>query len=241
MRLHSIFEQGYETIVFFDCETTGFDSVEAGDQIIELAAVTLSKNGEERQMDEFVSLTGRFELSGLPQKIIDLTGITNDQLFKEGKPIDSVFSEFIGLFNGKTLLVAYNAQFDLIFVAKHLIDARGEKPEWLRSFNRADYLDPYSIYKDRHISFKSHKLKDAIDYYNLGDKVKNTHRAIDDAIALREVTVALNAENDDIPFYVNRFGWTKQPPKQKLKKVSYYDLTQWHNLPNLRLYQRETL
>jgi len=37
--------------------------------------------------------------------------------------------------------------------------------------------------------------------------LRNSHRAIEDALALLEVTKAMAAEKDDLLSYVNRFGY----------------------------------
>lgn len=230
--------RSYDTIIFFDTETTGFDTVGAGDQIIELAAIACSEGQESSSFDDFVSLFGDWMIQGVPQKIIDLTGIDDNLLFKEGVDEEVALGHFMELFGGKTLLVAYNAQFDLIFLAHALVRHREKHPDWLRAFNQADYLDPCTVHRDRARAAKSHKLESAIEYFNLTDRVTNSHRAVDDARALMEVTQCLEAEDADIEFYINRFGWVKEPPKHPLKKVSYFDMTPWHNLPMDKVYAR---
>ena len=68
----SLFKK-YDRIVFFDTETTGFDS-DKDDQIIELAAVCIGKDGSEESFDDFIRLHTKTELS---DEIIQLTGITD--------------------------------------------------------------------------------------------------------------------------------------------------------------------
>ena len=48
---------------------------------------------------------------------------------------------------------------------------------------------------------------DAIDAYRLGDKVVNSHRAIDDVLATVAVMEAMATEKDDLEHYVNLFGY----------------------------------
>lgn len=43
--------------------------------------------------------------------------------------------------------------------------------------------------------------------YELEDKVQNSHRAIDDVLALFEVLKAMDEERDDLGSYVNLFGY----------------------------------
>ena len=49
--------------------------------------------------------------------------------------------------------------------------------------------------------------KDAVDAYNLNGKVANSHRAIDDTLALYEVMKAMDEECDDLDRYINLFGY----------------------------------
>lgn len=76
---------------------------------------------------------------------------------------------------------------------------RGFKPGHL------DWLDSLTVYKDRRPY--PHKLANAILAYELEDKVQNSHRAIDDALALFEVLKAMDEERDDLGSYVNLFGY----------------------------------
>mgnify|MGYP000137852126 CR=1 FL=1 len=92
--------------------------------------------------------------------------------------------------------------------------AHGERvssraPVWgaSRGFNpgHLDWLDSLTVYKDRRAY--PHKLANAIIAYELEDKVQNSHRAIDDVLALFEVLKAMDEERDDLCTYVNLFGY----------------------------------
>ena len=52
-----------------------------------------------------------------------------------------------------------------------------------------------------------HKLANAIIAYDLTGKVQNSHRAIDDVLALFEVLKAMDDEREDLGSYVNLFGY----------------------------------
>lgn len=74
----------YKAVVFFDTETTGLEAESC--QIIELAAIRVEKTerGTLRMADSadvFVKLP---EGERIPQKIVELTGITDEQLKNEG-------------------------------------------------------------------------------------------------------------------------------------------------------------
>ena len=60
-------------------------------------------------------------------------------------------------------------------------------------------------YKDRRAY--PHKLANAIIAYDLTGKVQNSHRAIDDVLALFEVLKAMDDEREDLGSYVNLFGY----------------------------------
>lgn len=74
--------KGYDTLVFFDTETTGFDAEK--NHIIELAAIRV-KFAEactyKHEMDDFIKLPdGMF----IPDEITELTGISDSMLEAEG-------------------------------------------------------------------------------------------------------------------------------------------------------------
>ncbi len=206
----------YSNLVFFDTETTGFDA--QNNRIIELAAIAVC-DGTITQMDEFIRLP---EGEKIPEKIVELTHITDEMLEKDGKLEFAVVEMFFNLIKKEnTLLIAHNAQFDLNFVGYTFARYRDKFPELLRAFNNADYLDTLTVFKDRR-SYP-HKLENAIEAYGLADKVQNSHRAVDDCLALYEVTKAMTEERDDLSEYINIFGYN---PKyglngSRLKRVRY--------------------
>ena len=103
----------FDRIVVFDTETTGI--IFERDRIIEIGAVALEAGTETRSFNCLVRLPGN-EL--LPPFITDLTGITDRQLQEEGVEQAKAVESFCCLLEGagRSLLVAYNAQFDLNFL-----------------------------------------------------------------------------------------------------------------------------
>lgn len=71
--------QQFKKIVFFDAETTGLNPEK--DQIIELAAALVTENGIELKIDAFCKLP---EGEKIPEKIVELTHITDDMLADKG-------------------------------------------------------------------------------------------------------------------------------------------------------------
>nr|UWI09057.1 MAG: exonuclease [Bacteriophage sp.] len=194
--LSSLFDR-YKALVIFDTETSGLDP--GDDQIIELAALRVERTqtGALRiagKMDTFIKLP---EGEKLPENIVTLTGITDRLLETEGVQSGTAVSRFLKLVKpGPVLMVAHNAQFDACFLRELL---RGFQP------GRLDWLDSLTVYKDRRAY--PHKLANAIIAYELEDKVQNSHRAIDDVLALFEVLKAMDEERDDLGSYVNLFGY----------------------------------
>lgn len=191
--------QKYDRLVLFDTETTGL--YYSREQIIEFAAVVLERqNGEAiitREYDELISLRpGTY----VPDQIVKLTGITNADIAQRGIPKAQVCRDIADMFAGNTLLLAYNAHFDLSFLFYMLL--RDGDPTILKGKDKIDLL---TVYKDRR-SFP-HKLCNAITAYHLDDRVVNSHRAIDDVLATVAVMEAMEQERDDLINYVNLFGY----------------------------------
>ena len=187
----------FDRIVIFDTETTGIEF--AKDRIIELGAVALSPTGELDAMDDFIRLP-KGEL--LPPFIVNLTGITDDVLRREGVEEAKAAGDFARLLEGaeRPLLVAYNAQFDLNFMFG-LLRPAGH----LEALQKPRFLDALTVYKDRRDY--PHKLCNAIEAYGLGDKVVNSHRAVDDARATVALLEAMAEEKDDLLRYIDLFGY----------------------------------
>ena len=189
----------YDRLVLFDTETTGLQYNR--DEIIEFAAVIVEQvNGVPtvvREYDELVSLSpGGF----VPPKIEQLTGISTQDIRERGIPKTRVCRDIAEMIRGNTLLLAYNAHFDLSFLFYLLL--RNGDPTILKG---KDKLDLLTVYKDRRPF--PHKLCNAIDAYGLSGKVVNSHRAIDDVLATVAVMEAMANERDDLEKYINLFGY----------------------------------
>lgn len=194
----SLFEK-YDRLVLFDTETTGL--YYSREQIIEFAAVVLERRDGQtvvtREYDELISLRpGTF----VPDQIVKLTGITNEDIAARGIPKAQVCRDIAQMVAGNTLLLAYNAHFDLCFLYYLLL--RDGDPTILKGKDKIDLL---TVYKDRR-SFP-HKLCNAITAYGLDGKVVNSHRAVDDVLATVAVMEAMEQERDDLIQYVNLFGY----------------------------------
>ena len=189
----------YDRLVLFDTETTGLQF--ARDEIIEFAAVVVERvNGTPKVVQEYDELIALSPGGFVPPKIEQLTGITTQDLREKGLPKTRVARDVAEMIRGNTLLLAYNAHFDLSFLFYFLLrhgDATVLKGK--------DKLDLYTVYRDR--KPYPHKLCNAIEAYGLTGKVVNSHRAVDDVLATVAVMEEMEKEKDDLVCYVNLFGY----------------------------------
>ena len=196
--LDSLFQK-YDKLVLFDTETTGLQF--SRDEIIEFAAVVVEKKEGAvtvtQEYDELISLTPG---NSVPPQIEALTGISNEDIRQRGISKTRVCCDIARLISGNTLLLAYNAHFDLSFLY-YLLLRSGD----VGILKGKDKLDLLTVYRDRH--GYPHKLCNAIEQYGLSDRVKNSHRAIDDVIATVAVMEAMEDEKADLENYVNLFGY----------------------------------
>ncbi len=219
-----------DSVLVLDTETSGLSFT--GDEIIEFSAVKLTwQEGElraVRETDEFVRLSGSRRLD---PKITALTGITDEMLKEEGISKQALCLLLAQLLSPRTLIVAYNAQFDLLFLYQ-LLSKYGDA----RLLKGQPKLDLLTVYKDRREY--PHKLCNAIEAYGLSDKVCNSHRAIDDVKATVEVLRAMAAEKEDLHRYIDLFGYN---PKYGVSgpKISSVRYVPQGYRPGTPLYEKE--
>ena len=198
MAFETLFEK-YDRLVLFDTETTGL--LFSRDEIIEFAAVVVEQvNGKPAIVQEYDELIALSPGGFVPPKIEQLTGISTQDLREKGLPKTRVAQDIAQMLKGNTLMLAYNAHFDLSFLYYFLL--RHGDPMVLKG---KDKLDLLTVYKDRRPY--PHKLCNAIEAYGLTGKVVNSHRAVDDVIATVAVMEEMEQENPDLMRYVNLFGY----------------------------------
>lgn len=185
----------FDRLVMFDTETTGIAF--GKDRIIEIGAVALERDGEQGSFNALLRLP---EGQTLPPFITQLTGITDDQLAREGVDDRTAAEGLCRLLEGaeRPLLSAYNAQFDLNFLY-YLLRPLGLLPV----LQKPRFLDTLTVYRDRRDY--PHKLCNAIEAYGLTE-AENSHRAVDDARAAVLLLEAMAAEKDDLLQYIDLFG-----------------------------------
>ena len=211
--LNSLFDN-FSNIIVFDVETTGTDY--RRDEIIEIALLQAARGSSGFDVvEEYSSLVNLSPNRKLPAIITDLTGITEEQLLKEGAPKEKVCEKLTDVLVAQNLLlVAYNAQFDLCFLYSFL--NRFGKNDALKNIKMLDVL---TVYRDRRPY--PHKLSDAVSMYSLD--TNSSHRALDDARVTYQLLCEMGKESDDLGRYINLFGYN---PKygvngSKISSVKY--------------------
>ena len=189
----------YDRLVLFDTETTGLDY--RRDEVIEFAAVVVeNQNGQAVITEEYDQLVALSPGGFVPPKITQLTGISTQDLLQKGLPQTRVCADIARMIQGNTLLLAYNAHFDLSFLF-YMLMRDGD----IAILKGKDKLDLLTVYKDRRCY--PHKLCNAIEAYGLSGQVVNSHRAVDDVVATVAVMREMEKERSDLERYVNLFGY----------------------------------
>lgn len=160
------------TFICFDIKTTGLSA--ARDKITEIGAVKV-ENGV---ITDTFSTFANPEMP-IPQKITQLTGITDDMV-KDAPSQSEAVSAFLE-FAGDNVLVAHNAPFDTSFIAKACEDMG-------REYNYTS-IDTVAISRAILTDIKNCKLDTVAKFLRLGDF--NHHRATDDAEMLARIFINL--------------------------------------------------
>ena len=164
-----------KTIAVLDVETTGFNHL--SEEVTEIAVVLLDGlTGEEMgSFDTLIDIEGN-----IPNKIVELTGITNEMTSKYGMPKDMV-ATYLQEMLKDTIVVAHNVQFDFQFIKEHF----GIVPKY--------YYDTLAISRSLYPSEKTHKL--GVICERAGISLEGAHRAVNDTRATAELlNLQLNKE-----------------------------------------------
>jgi DNA polymerase III subunit epsilon len=98
-----------DTFIVFDLETTGLDA--SRHEIIEVAAIRFKKGTTTHETFQGLVKPKK----SIPQKITDLTGITQEMVDRDGEPLPEVLAGFT-TFVKDLRLVSFNAEFDMAFI-----------------------------------------------------------------------------------------------------------------------------
>ncbi|MBU0571827.1 MAG: WYL domain-containing protein [Candidatus Omnitrophica bacterium] len=201
------------TYTVFDVETTGLYPY-AGDKICEIGAVRIEPDGMEDTFHVMVD----------PERSISLGAFKVNQIIPEmliGQPkIEDVITGFMAFIDG-TVLVAYNAGFDLGFIEKAL----GYRDYMLRSFKTIDALK------------LARKLFPGKTRYNLGHlsesfgfSTEGEHRALADAVMTAKIFQReLSILKED---GVSNVEEIMEPARTRGEDISMYDRAILESLEN---------
>lgn len=152
-------------VVVFDIETTGF-SPEKGDAILSIGAVKMT--GTTIHEETFYSLV-QYDQE-IPETIVGLTGITNEQV-RDAEPLVDVFVKFLNFVNDCTL-IAHHANHERNFM-QHASN------KYFRTSFKHRIVDTSFIIKIVEPNLQLMTLEDLCMYNEIA--VENRHHALSDA------------------------------------------------------------
>lgn len=153
-----------------DIETTGLGPEKA--RMIEIGAVKY----EDGKQKEIFSTLVKPQIAGIPERITELTGIT-DEMVKEAPGEAEAMRSLLRFLEGENVLLGHNIPFDFSFL-KVAAGRLGESFEYLG-------LDTLSIARLCHPELPSKTLTAMRELY--GITTERAHRAFEDACAAAEL------------------------------------------------------
>lgn len=235
----------HKSIVVFDTETHGTSDRQG--HVVQIAAEKFELvDGQLRSagsMNTFVQLPDGLSMSDVMsddgRTASDLAGGITDEQLSGGVTTGEALRQFLDLAGDGALLVAHNAQFDASMLSMGL-QRSGMDPAVLDKY---DWLDTLSVFRDRaspvstdvdpekplrdngmpNNKWRGNTLETAISHYGLDGRVVNDHLADHDTKALVSVLSEMDKERDDLPRYVNKFGYAPAfgEPSAHIPGVAY--------------------
>lgn len=188
-----------DELIMFDTETTGLSAAEC--DIIEFSALKAKMDSDGRlvttdTLDVYINPG-----YPLPEKIVEITGITDSELSEKGITADAAFEKIKAFFGSAPIISGYNVKFDIGFV-EALYSKFGE------NFKYKSSLDVMAIAKEK--LPKPHKLINVCEKLGIAEGFV-FHRSIDDA------TATLCALNNLLPLY----------SEENTEKMEVTGVTRW--------------
>lgn len=198
-----------------DIETTGLSPEK--DRMIEIGAV---KYRQGRPDGQFSCLIHTYQ--ALPQRIVQLTGITEEMLAGGREEKDAVL-EFLEFAEDMPVLLGHNILFDYSFlkVAAH---RHGKEFERLG-------LDTLQFSRNLHPELPGRSLAAMCSFYGIVQE--NAHRAVDDAVSAHRLYECLFREFSEydgfrpVPLFYKEKKREPMTPKQKKYLI---DLLRYHKI-----------
>ncbi len=166
--------------VVFDLETTGLNEGGTMDRIIEIGAVKIEEGRICQKFSTFVACPVR-----LPDKIVELTGIT-DEMLRGAPEVGAVIADFYKFCDG-CALVGHNVQFDAKFIRYY-----GEKEGYLFGQRTYDTL----TFSQQELRLANYKLNTVAEHFGFTFR---HHRAYDDAFVTAKIFIELARKRGGLP------------------------------------------
>lgn len=171
----SRFHQVLEHYVVLDVETTGLSPDQHG--IIEIGAVKVNAQQVESTFQALVKIEGE-----IPKQVVRLTGISDELLQSEGRPLHDVLQEFLDYVDDLPI-VAHNGDFDYSFIRAACIQL-GLPP----LANKR--IDTISLAKRYLEEVPNYKLETLVEFLKI--PVAGLHRSLNDCFATMQLYQQLN-------------------------------------------------
>lgn len=168
-------EKADNDFVIIDIETTGL-SVE-NDEILEIGAIRIVNGKTVEEYERLIAVK-----TEIAQNISELTGITQEQVKENGKPINEVLPSFMDFVKGSEV-AGYNVNFDHDFLL-------AECSRQGIDITKIKFTDVMTIVKSKLKGMRSYNLESVAK--RLGITTKQQHRALSDCYLLYQVYCKLN-------------------------------------------------
>lgn len=175
--------------LFFDTETVGLPKdyrapitdIENWPRMIELAWILVNENG-----DPLSNCNALIKPEGflIPDDVLRIHGITNDQAYLDGEPLHDVLKAFVNALSDASIIIGHNISFDRKVVGAELFKAGYEdlmhgKPRLCTMMKSTQYCQ---IPKEKGNGYKWPKLAE-LHFHLFGFDYVNQHDAGQDVCA----------------------------------------------------------
>lgn len=168
-------EKADNDFVIIDIETTGL-SVE-NDEILEIGAIRIVNGKTVEEYERLIAVK-----TEIAQNISELTGITQEQVKENGKPINEALPSFMDFVKGSEV-AGYNVNFDHDFLL-------AECSRQGIDITKIKFTDVMTIVKSKLKGMRRYNLESVAK--RLGITTKQQHRALSDCYLLYQVYCKLN-------------------------------------------------
>lgn len=168
-------EKADSEFVIIDIETTGLSA--ENDEILEIGAIRIVNGKIAEEYEQLIAVKNE-----IAQNISELTGITQEQVNENGKPINEVLPSFMDFIKGSEA-IGYNVNFDHEFLL-------AECSRQGIDITKIKFTDVMTTAKSKLKGLRSYKLESVAK--RLGITTKQQHRALSDCHLLYQVYCKLN-------------------------------------------------